>query len=116
MISISNATANSTYGSVILKNHPKNEHLNGPARVTRTANLDGTVTINHGGVCDGDRTFKAFGTLDKTNTDILWYIYQNSTLVVVSAPDGCYMGVIEYLDLNGGNVDMTILIKERISA
>lgn len=114
MISISMILAD-TDGNIIIDEAPNSEYRNGPGRVTRTANLDGSTTINHGGVQDGDRSFKVFGSLTSAEVTTMWYIFQNSTLVTVCTPDGAYKGAIDFLDVNGGNLDLSLLIKERIS-
>jgi len=103
-------------GNIVLKETPDSEYRNGPGRVTRTANLDGTSTINHGGVQDGDRTFRISSNLTKAESDAIWYIHKNSTLLTICAPDGAYIGAIDYIDVNGGNLNLTLLIKERASS
>ena len=115
MISISMVTAD-TAGSIVIKENPDSGYRGGPARVTRTANLDGTTTINHGGVQDGDRTFSVRGNLTLAESDAIWYIFKNSTTVTVCTSEGAYRGAIELLEVDGGNLDMSVLIKEKASA
>lgn len=86
-----------------------------PARVSRSATLDGGAVIVHSGFSHGDRTIKIIATVSEDDAETLLNIHQTETLVCISIKDGFYLGAIELLDINGGQVKMTFLIQEKLS-
>jgi len=108
MISITSSTR-----SAIIKELKTSDLHSTTARVSRAKTLDGGVSITHSGTTDGDRTLKIKAKITKTQSDALWAIYNNDTFIQIAFSDGVFYGVIENFKTNNGNLDMTILIKER---
>lgn len=85
------------------------------ARVSRTKLLDGGVYINNSGVSDGDRTVRVSAEITQDQADILWYIFNNYTMVHLSTSDGFYKAAIQTLKTDNGQMTMTILINSKES-
>jgi len=112
MISISTATA-SINGNVIINNTSSSRLKEKTARVTRTATLDGGVYINHSGYTDGDRTLHIKEKISKNIETKLNNIFELYNSVIISLDDGCYDGVIDRMTSENGNLNMTIMIKQK---
>lgn len=103
-------------GSITFQeNRIETELGNTSARVQRSACLDGTAELKHHGVSDGDRTFQIMATLSEEDTVALWNIYQLGVQVYLSCSEGFFLGAIETFSLNNGNLNMTFLVKEKLS-
>ena len=117
-IGLSTITASQYYGAVLLRANPGESRLREfPARVTRTATLDGGAVIYHGGYSDGDRTVDV-QAVDMTTGEvaILENMAQNQTLLTLALGGDCFSGAISNLQTDNGNVSFTFLIKEKVSA
>jgi len=86
------------------------------ARVTRTKTLDGGVAIVHSGFSHGDRTLNIKAECSQDQADALEAIFRQETLVYISTRDGFYSGAISYLSTENGELAMTVLLKEKLSA
>ena len=113
MIAISTQIAN-TSGFVTVDQVVESTAESKTARVQRTKLLDGTVSIVHYGVSDGDRSINISGYLDKEDAEKLQTIFDNETFVNLSAADGFYDAVIADFTNDSGNIKMTIYIKGRV--
>lgn len=114
MISISTLTQN-TSGSLVLYEDADSSFEEMTARISRTKTLDGGVSINHSGFSHGDRTFTISAEITEAEAIILKNIHQTETLVWISCKEGFFTGVIESIDIEDGSLDMSILIKEKLS-
>lgn len=85
------------------------------ARVTRSQTLDGGAVITHSGVSHGDRTLRIRAKLDEADAATLTAIHEDETLLYLSAPDGFFSGAIESLKIDGGDLTLSFLIKEKLS-
>ena len=114
MISISTTTSN-TAGAVVIKDKPESEKRRYPKRIQRSATLDGGAVIADLGFSHGDRTLKIKAELSEAEATKLINIHQTETLVNISIEDGFFSGAIGSLDLPEGQLDMSVLIKEKLS-
>lgn len=114
MISISTLTQNSS-GSVVLHESPESSFEDMSARISRTKTLDGGVTITHSGFSHGDRTFTILAEVTEAEADVLKTIHQTETMVWISCKEGFFSGVIDFLETDSGSLNMSILIKEKLS-
>jgi len=114
MIGISTITANAN-GDIIIHENPESELKKYPARVSRSATLDGGAVITHSGFSHGDRTLRVMADLSLEEANKITRIHQTETLVNISLPDGFYSGALSGLYIDNGQVDLTILIKDKLS-
>jgi hypothetical protein len=98
------------------ENADKSNIYDASARVSRTATLDGGVAITHSGMVHGDRTILAYAFVDSATEATLKSIHETDTLVYLSCKEGYFSGVIERLVIQGGEMNMTFLAKEKLSA
>lgn len=111
MIILSTVTANAS-GVVRIRESPSTSLYDLPARVSRTATLDGGCLITHTGVSDGDRTLDIRTTeLSESEMATLKTLYESETLFVLSCREGCFEGVIENLKADPGNVQLQFLVR-----
>lgn len=115
MIGISTITQNAS-GNIILSEKPQSELTNKTARVTRAATLDGGSVITHSGYSDGDLTLRIKAEITEAEKTIINEMFEFESLIHVAAASGFYSGAIERFYANDGNMEMTILIKEKLSA
>jgi hypothetical protein len=112
MISI---VGSSTYCS-FEENADKSDLYNASARVSRSATLDGGVSITHSGLVHGDRTLSIYATIDAATESTLKSINETDTLIYLSCREGYFSGVIDRLRIHGGSMNLTFLVKEKLSA
>lgn len=112
MISISTIVADLT-GSLVVMNTSNCNFSNRPARVSRSATLDGGAVIIHSGVIEGDRTFYLDCKISEDQETLINYIYGNSTLILVSCSEGLFLAAMSELDIRYGKLKATILIKSK---
>jgi hypothetical protein len=87
----------------------------GQARVTRSGTLDGGTVIDHMGFADGDRKpIRAKVSLSESDEAILKSMFENETLIHVATRGGFYSGAISSLKGDGGEIEISILIKEKV--
>jgi len=84
-----------------------------PARVSRSATLDGGAVITHSGVSHGDRTFTLDCQISEAQETAINYIHENATSVLVSCSEGVFLGAISDLETYEGKLKATILIKSK---
>ncbi len=102
-------------GQAVVNPNPDSDLYKNSRRMTRTPTLDGGCSITDQGVSVSDRTLQVRETgVSEGKANLLQYIFQTYSLVRVSFYDGCFSAAIESLNLNEGNLDMKILIKERL--
>lgn len=113
MLSISSITQNESGNVVIDYGLKDSEIRNNAARVSRIATLDGGSTITHSGYSDSDKTWRISGRINQTNSEALWSLFETETFMLFSVPDGLYLGVIENLQIDNGELSMSILINNK---
>lgn len=114
MIGISTIEQNLS-GAVIVPLDPTPLKSN-TARIQRTATLDGGAVLSHFGISDGDRTVSVKGRVDDAISEAVWEIFQVGDLVNISIDDGFYRGAIESAEIENGEIKISILIGEKLSA
>lgn len=112
MISISAITQN-TSGNVVIDYDLESDIRTNTSRVSRIATLDGGSTITHSGYSDSDRTLRITGRINETDSETLWDLFDNETFMLFSIPDGLYLGVIQSLNIDNGELSMSILINNK---
>lgn len=111
MISITTLESK-TIDGVEFNESPNSVFRNTPARLNRTATLDGGAVIDHRGFSDGDRAFQIEARVDETTADNLWYMHRNETLLHLACAEGFFTGSISEIQADGGRLKMTFLVKE----
>lgn len=102
-------------GSVILIRTERSDIQNTSRRVSRSATLDGSVSISDLGFTDGDRTFRIKATrISAEIYEAMAYIQQNYPLVMISTERGIFLGAIENLSVSRGVLRATYLVKEKL--
>jgi hypothetical protein len=111
MISITTLESKAIDG-VLFDELPSSAFRNTPARLTRTATLDGGAVLDHRGFSDGDRSLKIEANVDETTADNIWYLHRNETLLHIACAEGFFTGSISEIQADGGRLKMTFLVKE----
>jgi len=115
-IGISTITAN-TDGDLIIYEHPDSKIFDLVPRVNRVATLDGGVVLTHSGFAHGDRTLVIKAeNMTESDSDKLRALIENETLMYFSIDDGFFSGMVESLSIDNGNLQMTVLLKEKLSS
>jgi len=115
MIAISTMTQNIS-GSLVLYEDESSDFEDYSTRVSRTKTLDGGVHINHSGFSHGDRTFIVIAKITEAEGVIAKNIQQTETLIWISCKEGFFSGVIESIKIDGMDLTMSIMIKEKLSS
>jgi len=111
-IILSTATADAT-APVIMKPLPETVLRDARARVTRTATLDGGCVITNNGLAAADRTPEIRARImTKAACDVLWNLFANHTLFTLSTEEGFFVGAIDRLKVDNGDVKLKFLVKE----
>jgi hypothetical protein len=85
-------------------------------RVTRTATLDGGCMIVDNGYSASDATFVvSIPSITKENANIIKYMVIRHSLLVLSCRAGCFLGVADAIDEDGG-FKINFLVKEDMAA
>ncbi len=88
----------------------------GKRRLSRTATLDGGASIYDTGYTDSDRDMTVIEPGAEIDAiEFARYIVETYGLINVASRDGFYLGVPESYRMDGGNLEMKILITERLS-
>lgn len=115
MIGIS-AAQFSLDGAILLERTQRPD-LNLIRRVTRTATLDGGATFTDTGYSDADRTIEV--TQERATRDEyekLRFLMKNFELLILCQDDGAYLGAMSQLLVEGGDVTVVFLVREKKSA
>jgi len=117
MISLSAPTVDAI-GAVILKESiGKSSSPEPPARFSKSKCLNGTVSVTHSGVVDGDRTFSfVIPQISEAEYTVVKRLHRNYTSVIVACSEGVFAGVIEQPVMKAGDCTIKIEITEKISA
>jgi hypothetical protein len=91
-------------------------NLSGARRVTRTATLDGGVSVYDTGYTDSDRECSVVEVdAGAAAIEFARRIVATYDSIIISMDDGAYRGVPESHRMNGGDLEMKVLITEKIS-
>ncbi|RLB92211.1 MAG: hypothetical protein DRH26_06800 [Deltaproteobacteria bacterium] len=114
MIGLSKTTADTT-GDIVIYESKDSQIKELSARISRTATLDGGCVITHYGAQDSDRTFRVRVNLNETDSETLKNIFEGSTIIYCSTEIGFFSGAISKFKDNNGEIDLTFLVKEKLS-
>ncbi len=84
-------------------------------RLTRTKTLDGGVVISDGGFSHGDRTFDLAVSSTAALWTALWTLLQNSSWIIVSTDEACFLAKMEDLRESNGKIFLKILLSESLT-
>lgn len=116
MIGISTITAN-TDGDIVIYETPDSKLLDLQPRISRVATLDGGAVLTHSGFAHGDRTLAIKATdISEADAAKLRSLVENETLLYFSLSDGFFSGMIQRLVIDNGALQMTVLLKEKLSS
>lgn len=105
-------------GSRIFKEADKNDMVNesGARRCSRTATLDGGCDIYDTGKFDSDRTIKIQeNNVTLSTMEFVKYIIEYYGSIILATKDGVFRGVPSDYDVNQGQLNFNILVKEKLS-
>lgn len=114
MISICRTTGDQL-GSVDFEELPTTEFGPLPARVSRSATLDGGAVITHYGVSHGDRTFNIKARITPVQKVSLEYLHRCNEQLMLSCKEGLFIGAIETMNTAQTPFVMTFLVKEKLA-
>ena len=85
-------------------------------RVSKTATLDGGVSLGDMGYTDSDRTFDiSISEISAYNLNLIIRLMKQYPLLHFSTSDGYFSGVISALDADILPLKFTVLIKEKLA-
>jgi len=115
MISITTSTYDLS-GQLIISEDPNSDLKSNIRRVSRIATLDGGCSITDQGFSHADRTLDIRQEgISQDDADRIWYLFRNYSLLRISTYDGVFLGAIQEVKINEGNLRAKILVKEKIS-
>lgn len=112
MVIVSKPVSAAVRPTVKFRERPTSSFLQVQPRVKRTATLDGGCVIDHQGYSVGDREIRVEASLDRTTSDDLMLMVQESTYLILSGPDGSYYGAVSSIQIDNGDLRMSFLAKE----
>jgi hypothetical protein len=115
MISIS-APVFDLDGNLLIARVSNSDLDSGSRRVTRTATLDGGVSLADMGYAHGDRTLRIVAEkATREMVDQAAYLQRNYPLLLVATTEGVFLGAIESLAVRGGDLSLNYLVKEKLT-
>ena len=103
-------------GYVPLRVQANSQQFDKVRRVTRTATLDGGAFITDFGYTDSDRTMTfQIPALDRDGQIAVERMMRTYAEIGVSTYDGFYVGVMAGTQVRNGVLQVTVLVKERLS-
>lgn len=84
-------------------------------RVTRTQNLDGSVTILDNGFCNGDRTITLTANLTRDQYNKINYLFRKYSYLTLTMPDGAYKVVLSETNYVWGEATLTFLVESSLT-
>lgn len=114
MISICRTTGD-PLGNVAFEELSTTDFGDLPARVSRSATLDGGAVITHYGVSHGDRTFLIEAKITTAQKTTLEYLHRCNENLILSCGEGLFLGAISTMNTSRSPFSMTFLIKEELT-
>jgi hypothetical protein len=103
-------------GFVPLRVQANSQQFDKVRRVTRTATLDGGAFITDFGYTDSDRTFTfQINKLDRVGIAAVERLMRTYAEIGVATFDGFYVGAMSGTQVRNGVLQVTVLVKERLS-
>jgi hypothetical protein len=111
MISITKVNAEAD-AAVVFDEGSRSQIRRHANRVSRTATLDGGAVLDTQGYSIGDRNLTIRALLTRADSDKIWALFKSELYINISTNDGYFYGSIENMEIDRGELSMTILIKE----
>jgi hypothetical protein len=111
MISITKVNAESGT-AIVFNENPKSQIRCSESRVSRSPTLDAGAVLDAQGYSVSDRTLKIKASLDQAAAEAIWALYKAELYINIVCNDGYFFGAIERMDIDRGELSMTILVKE----
>ena len=103
-------------GQVILQRTRTSDVYNRSRRVSATKTLDLGISLQDSGYTDADRRFKIVSQrISRADHEAVQYLQENYPLVMVSIPEGLFLGVIENTDIRSGDLIINFFVKEKLT-
>ena len=99
-------------GAIIIHKDSRSELRRAEVRVSRSKTLDLEAVIDHRGYSHGDRTIRVESEVRDTDADFIWSMFKTELFINIATPDGFFYGCMSALDVDRGQLNMTLLIKE----
>jgi len=104
-------------GHVTFFPHPdKTQLAKRDRRISRTKTLDGGAVFIDGGVCAADRTMRIATPYNESVWTRCGTIFDNASYVRIACKEGCFRAKIQDLDEDAGQIIMTVLVAEDLTA
>ena len=111
MIGISYTTQQAG-GALLIQKDSLSEIKKAKARVSRSATLDLGAVLDHRGYSHADRIFRIVSELNETDAGFIWSLFKTEKYINISTSDGFFYGSISDCEIDRGQLNMLILIKE----
>lgn len=99
----------------IINENADSELTESAARVSRTALLSGGVSIVHRGFDHGDRTFRIRADIDAETQAAIEAMRDDEVYLLADTNEGTFIVVIERFRCDNGSLELTLMVKERVS-
>lgn len=116
MIALTSQSSAQTWAPVVFSESPDSDLFLLSTRTSRTATLDGGVTVYHGGFAHGDRSPRIRADIDEGVADNLKEMIEEDTIIIVGFSGGLFSCAVERMSIDGGQLDLSLIIKEKLSA
>jgi len=115
MVSIS-APSFDLNGQVILRKTESSDVYAQSRRVSKTKTLDLGVSLQDLGFTHGDRTLKLTAQrITQADHEAVKYLQENYPQLMVSIAEGLFLGVIESINIQSGDLVINYFVKERLA-
>lgn len=111
MISITKINAELD-SAIVFDENPRSQIRRHSSRVSITPTLDGGGVLDNQGYSVADRILTIRAILDQSRSAKLWQLFKDELYINIGTNDGVFFGSIENIELDNGQLFMTILIKE----
>lgn len=113
MIGISTTTSGET---ILIDEKPDQTEIKRLSpRVGRTATLDGGAVLTHSGTTWADTTFTVKADLTEAQEIILQAMIEDYALFYLACEAGFFSGAVDSYQADGGELNMSFLVKEKLS-
>ena len=102
-------------GSVLLLKTESSDLTSTSRRVTRSATLDGKVSLADMGFSHGDRTLSILAqSITKAKEASVFYLQENYPLLLLTCAEGAFVGTIDGMSRNESELNISFLVKEKL--
>ena len=104
-----------TSANVVILDEDNPDVRSSTARMSRVATLDGGSSMQHKGICEGDRTIEVSANVTEAEAVILDNLFKDYVLIYLSQADGAYSGAIYNLLIEAGKASITFWVSKKVS-